>query len=356
MKILFITRRIVNRGGQIVLTGLMHKLQEQGYDIHFVAFNPEGREDYPDGTAPMYKGLDVEIRRIKAYDSDAEQCREYIDAAANYLKKNQNKYDRVILDSWYIAVSGVLARCNLKTTFHLVQSDPHFAPQTESKIWESRLFEVLPLFPTQRILVSKNLQQVFKERHGQEYPAVDLYVDDIYRASDFTVRDTEAIRFVASASDFNIPSKGLDFLLESMQRLKKPRSLTLVSGQPIARDLSGFDFPIATAVARKPEEMVTLLRHHDVYLSASTQEAFGLALAEAITLGMPSITVDSVGNRDYAKQGNCIFVENPADLAAAMHTIYSLDVRRKLHKAARPSMAHYRLEEMVAQFKQFAAL
>lgn len=170
------------------------------------------------------------------------------------------------------------------------------------------------------------------------------------------VRDTDEIRFVASASDFNIPTKGLDFLLQSIQRLQKPRSLTLISGQPITRSLQDFDFPIATAVVRKPEEMTTLLRHHDVYLSTSTHEAFGLALAEAITLGMPSIALDSVGNRDYARQGNCIFVEDPVDFDAALHKIYNLDVRRKLHKAARPSMAHYSLDSMVEQFKQLARL
>ena len=81
-----------------------------------------------------------------------------------------------------------------------------------------------------------------------------------------------------------------------------------------------------------------------------------MALAEAVTLGMPAIALDSVGNRDYAKGDNFIFVKDPADFPAQLSRIMNLDVRQQLHAAARPSMRAYSIDTMVGQFKDAVGL
>ncbi len=352
-KLLFVTRVLNGRGGQIVLSSLVKELQGQGADLHFVAFKPKGTDDFP-GCSHLYQGLkNVEIIEIDTYDNDAAMMNAYVDASTAYLRKHQHAYDKIVLDSWFTAMAGILAQLDYRKTYHLVQSDPYFIPENQSVIWKSRAFELLPYFPMQRIVVSRSIQQLFQERYGQRYPAINLFIDNVYRQTNYTVVERPVLRFVTSASDFNIPSKGLDFLLDSLQQLSGDEfSLTILSGKPIVRDLSGYTFPIAVASAQGPEQMASALQAHDVYINTSTNETFCLALAEAVTLGMPAIALDSVGNRDYVRDHNFIFVKNNADFVTQLEHIRDLGVRKLLHKAARASMRRYSLGTTVEQFKQ----
>lgn len=355
-KLLFITRTLNGRGGQVILTNLIRTLRQQGYSVHFVAFKPEGTPDFPD-CEPLYAGLQTQIVSVPEHSDNTLQMQEYVNAGTDYLRQHQNKYDTVVLDSWWTMLAGVFAQVDPHKTYHFVQSDPVFTPRTTSAIWEARLFAMLPLYPLTRIMVSKSTQELFKTRYNTEYPRIDLYVDDAYRQADFTVRDhTGPIKFISSASDFAIPSKGLDFLLDSLQQLDQPCELTLVSGTPIAKDISSYSFPVTTATARTPQEMIAQLQAHDVYVNTSTNETFGLALAEAITLGMPAIALDSGGNRDYTQGDNFIFVEDSTQFVDQLRQTMTLETRQQLHRNARASMSHYTLAQMVTQFKQHVGL
>lgn len=357
MKLLFVTRTLGARGGSIVVANILRKLQEQDIAFHFVAFKPAGTQDFA-GCEHVYKGIrNIEIIEVEPHDDDNAMINAYIDASAAYIKKHQHEYDKVILDSWYTAISGVLAQADPGKTYQLVQSDPFFEPENDSVRWKARVLELIPYFPLQRLVVSKSIQQLFATRYGQKYPVINLFVDDAYRRADFSVTDRPFTRFVTSAADFNIPSKGLDFLLEALQELPDNNfSLTILTGKPLKRDISRYDFPIAVASASGPEQMVKALLPHDVYVNTSTKETFCLALAEAITLGMPAIALDSVGNRDYVHDNNFIFVKDQKDFADQLQNIRNLSVRKLLHHAARPSMDTYSLDKTVEQFKEAIGL
>jgi glycosyltransferase involved in cell wall biosynthesis len=355
MKILFLTRTTSNRGGQIILVNLIKRLRQQGYAIDFVAFKPQGAEDFPD-CAPLYQNVAINVLEVDPYDEQPLQMKAFIDAAQSYLHENKDKYDKIILDSWFSALAGAVEQLPYDKTFHLVQSNPNFEPEDASVVWQSRLHSVLPLSPMQRIVVSKSMQTLFKEQYNEEYPRLDLYIDDIYRTADFTVEDRQFLRLVSSAADFNVPSKGLNFLLDQLQRVTQPFTLTLISNQPIAQDTSSYPFPIEMKHANTPQEMVSLLQQHDVYANTSVKEAFPLALAEAITLGMPTIALDSVGNRDYAHGDNFIFVKDKDDFLPELMRLFDIETRRTLHAKARPSMGHYTLDEMTEQFKAIIGL
>lgn len=355
MKTLILTRTLSNRGGSIIVTNLIRELRRQGYDIDFVGFKEKGTEDFPD-CAPLYRDVSITILEVDQHKEQPLQMKAYIDAAQSYLHENKDKYDKIILDSWFSAIAGSAEQLPYDKTFHLVQSDPQFEPEDASVVWQSRLFSMLPLLPMQRIVVSKSLQKLFHERYGKEYPRIDLYVDDRYREADFAVKDTKPLRLVSSAANFGMPSKGLLFLLDQLQQIKQPFTLTLISHRPIEQDLSKYSFPIKVEHAQTPQEMVTILQSHDVYINASTKETFCLALAEAVTLGMPTIALDSVGNRDYAKGDNFIFVEDKDDFLPQLLSLFDLGVRRALHAKARPSMEQYTLSKMTEQFKTIIGL
>lgn len=335
----------------------MRALQAEGVDLHFVAFKPRGSEDFP-GCEHLYQDIqNIEIIEIEPHGNDTLLMKAYVDASANYLRQHQQEFDKIILDSWFTVMAGVIAQIDYDKTYHLVQSDPYFDPENESVIWKSRAFELLPYFPLKRIVVSHSVQQLFQDRYEQYYPNINLFIDDAYRRADFGISDQPTIRFITSASDFNILSKGLDFLVDTLQELQgKQFSLTILSGKPLNRDFSRYNFPISVTSAQGPEQMIEVMRTHDVYVNTSVNETFCLALAEAITLGMPAIALDSVGNRDYAKGDNFIFVKDQKDFSAQLAHIMNFNVRARLHKAARPSMQAYNINTTVRQFKEAVGL
>lgn len=114
---LFVTREPSNRGGQIVLTNLIRKLKRQGVALDFVGFKVEGEADFPD-CEHLYEGLGIRLVSVPKYSSDAEQMREYIDAATAELRAVQDNYDKVVLDSWYSAAAGILAQADPAKTIH----------------------------------------------------------------------------------------------------------------------------------------------------------------------------------------------------------------------------------------------
>lgn len=352
MKLLFMTRTPSNRGGQVVLTHLIRELKAQGVQLDLIGFKPEGEPPF-EGCEALFEGLDAQIIPIQKHQNNDTQLEEYIHTMAKTLRRIHRQYDKIILDSWYTAAAGILAQLDTAKTVHFVQSDPYFVPESDAEIWKSLFFEMVPYFPFERIVVSKNIQKLFKERYDKKYPHLNLFIADAYHKASFEVKDQPKLRLVSSASDFSLTSKGLDFLLNELNTLENSNfSLTLVAGQPTGRDFNQYHFPVTETTVRTPSEMISILQNHDIYLNTSTNETFCLALAEAITLGMPSIALDSIGNRDYAQGNNFIFVADPTQFSAELKKLFNVEARRALHKNAKQSMAHYSLDTMVEDFKK----
>ncbi|HUD11778.1 MAG TPA: glycosyltransferase [Candidatus Saccharimonadia bacterium] len=352
MKILLLTRTLARTGGMIIVSSLVRQLSKRGFDITFVAFKPQGTPEIPDDAKDLYKDLKVTVIEIPRKENADTQIKEYIGAAAKYLREHHGEYDKIILDSWYIMMAGAIAQViAAPKVFHLVQRDPVFEPENDSKIWTAFSLELAGLFKMQRIVVGRSLAEIFKRRYGVEHRVLDIYVDEEYRKGEFTVRDRKPIKFLASAANFNQPWKGLDFLLESLENFSEHQfELTLVTSNPVERDLSTLSFPTTVEKAQTPLEMRQLLLEHDVYICTSTSESFCLALAEAVTLGMPAMALNSIGNRDYANSDNFYFVKTKEDFLSQLSKICNLDNRKKLHAVARDSMAKYTIDTMTKQF------
>ncbi len=196
MKLLFVTLTLSARGGQVVLANILRKLQEQNVNFHFVAFKPKGTSDFP-GCEHLYQGIkNIEIIEVEPLDNDNAMMNAYVDASADYIRANQDKYDKVILDSWLTAMAGILAQVDQDKTDHLVQSDPYFEPENDDVRWKSHALELVPYFPLKRMVVSQSIQQLFIERYNQTYPVINLFVDDTYRQATFTVADRPTTRLV----------------------------------------------------------------------------------------------------------------------------------------------------------------
>ncbi len=350
IKILFITRGRSNRGGHIVFTGIVKGLRRDGYSVTLTTF--ESKEKMKK-SIPYWGDIDVNFIEIPhLQERNAEQIA-HIEAASVYLKKNIDKFDRIILDSWFISMAVIRENIFSNKIFHLVQSDPAFAPENQMEFWKSELFNLLPLTQMNRIVVSKSLAAHFKKKYKKEFKHVRLFLDEVYLKSKFEVKPREILKIVSSSATFNIKTKGLDFLLDQLGMIKELKfKLTLISGNEIKKDLSGYSFPIEVKSAKNPVEMKKELCNCDVYVNTSSEEAFCLALAEAIAIGMPAIALDSVGNREYMNGENAIFVERYEDFIPGLLKMKDVEFRKKLSIRAKKSMQAYTLNNTINKLKE----
>jgi glycosyltransferase involved in cell wall biosynthesis len=352
IKILFITRNRSTRGGHIVLINIIQKLRKQGFLIDLAAFKPTGEVDFPD-CEDLWQKIDPHIVEIPFSNDNNEQIIYYTNAAATYLKKNYTQYDKIVLDSWHILHAAIKSKVDTSNMFHLVQSDPEFKPENSEKIWKSELFATLPLYPIKKIIVSRSLLGLFKNRYEVQSDLMELFADKIYFSTKFKVNKRKIMRFISTSGDFNSPSKGLDFLIEQLAQFKSyPFTLTLVNNGMIRKDLSGLPFSCNITSAKNPKEMSKLLADHDVYINTSTKESLCLCLVEALAVGMPAIALDSIGNRDYANNLNFIFVKNKKLFKNELAKLSDIQLRRMLSKNAKESVQKYKIENTVYQFKK----
>jgi glycosyltransferase involved in cell wall biosynthesis len=103
--------------------------------------------------------------------------------------------------------------------------------------------------------------------------------------------------------------KGISYLMEALKRLAVPWKLTLV-GQPIARP-PAMEKALSenTWVATAPhEEVLRLMREHDVLVFPSLFEGLGLVNLEAMSQGMVVIPTPNTGAQDLFKDGDGGFV------------------------------------------------
>ena len=350
MDILFITRNRSGRGGHILVVNLVKQLRTRGHTVTLVAFKPEGEADFPDCEV-LWEGSNAVLIPIAASDDYNEQMSLYISAGTDYLRKNAEKFDRVILDSWFTMGAGINAGIITEKVYHLAQSSPVFKPKDSSKIWESLFFDLLPRYPVQRIVPSEADAALYREQYRQTCSVLPLYLSDAFHQSSLEIHERSPLRLVTSAADFNLPQKGLDFLLDSLKTFTGfPFTLTLISGKPIERDLTNFPFSIELQSADSPEKMVALLQESDIYLCTSRKESFCFALAEALAMGMPAIALDSVGNRDY-KTGFA-FIENDTDFLPTLATFQDKTIREEWAARAKRSVSEYRLDRTIDVFNE----
>lgn len=354
LKILFVTRGRSFRGGHVVFTNIVRELRREGYDVTLTTF--ESKEDMKE-EVPYWGNIDVNFVEIPHLRGSKARQIEHVKAASKYIRENINKFDRIILDSWFISLAAIRENIFSENIFHLVQSNPAFSPENQSEFWKSELFNLLPLTRMNRIVVSKSLANHFKERYGKDFGHLSLFLDEVYLKSRFEVQDRKTLKIVSSSATFNISTKGLDFLLDQLEKVKDFKfELTLISGDVIKKDLTKYSFPINIKNAKNSEEMSQELCKHDIYVNTSTEEAFCLALAEAIAIGMPAIALDSVGNREYMDGENAIFIENPADFISGLLKMKSVAFRKKLGVKAKKSMQKYKIENTVKSLKKIISI
>ena len=171
-------------------------------------------------------------------------------------------------------------------------------------------------------------------------------------------------RLVVGHVGRQVPEKGLRLLIEALSRLRSyPWKLLLVGGGPLENEMrrrSTAEFPgrIVFVPAVPYEKVTRYLRCVDIfvlvsYATSSWAEQFGLTLAQAMMLGIPSIGSSSGAIPEVLGPGGLIAEEGNIDeLTHALKTLFDSAVRRERLGALGREFAlkHYTMEGVGARY------
>lgn len=349
MKFLFAAPALYKRGGIIVTTTLAKALAEKGHDVEVACFalpKEETIHDYFLSEKVTFTFLDIEKKN--QFD-DVKYNR--IEPMKTLIAQKYDDYDYIIIDSWFNVLPMIYSNKPLDKFFQLVQSLPEFDPRDESELWKSEIFKVLPRYPHKKIGVSTKTVEYFKTKYEQNIDQIPLFIDNHFLKNIYSSSNKEHLEIITSAANFNSKEKGLDFLLQSLESYtKKNFSLTILSNSDIQIAKNDYSFPISIVSAENPPEMVEHFHNKDVYINTSRKETFCLALAEAMSLGMPSIVTDSIGNREYITPENSLLIDTQEDLHTALNTFQEYKTRIKFSQNAHESLKEYSVEKTIKQF------
>lgn len=89
-------------------------------------------------------------------------------------------------------------------------------------------------------------------------------------------------------------------------------------------NISGINFPINFIVMPSQEQLASIIRNSDIFLSTSLYESFPLPPFEAMASGVAVIATDCGGIREYAREGQNILLSEQGDIQSLTSAIIYL--------------------------------
>lgn len=161
------------------------------------------------------------------------------------------------------------------------------------------------------ITVSHALQNNIKKWFGIESDVVFNTIHDFVRMNNAKKLNDGIVRFISVGTI--LPVKGYDNLITAFARCSLPRNkwaLTIVGEGPEELNLRKLtaqyelEKNICFAGKKSKAEVVEMLNNSDVFISSSHLETFGVAALEAICCGVPVLSTDSGGPREFITEHN----------------------------------------------------
>lgn len=189
------------------------------------------------------------------------------------------------------------------------------------------------------IVVSNDLRNIIKENFGVDAIVVHNMVGNEFYFTPMKKKSNQT-DFVAVGN--LLPIKGYDLLITAFEHANlrsKEWSLTIVGDGPEHTNLQkmidekGLGHNIHLLGRKQKNEVCNILQNSDVFIVSSHTETFGVAAIEALACGLPVISTDCGGPRDFITENNGIMcrvndIDALADKILFMHTHF-MDYDRK---------------------------
>ncbi|TAH35880.1 glycosyltransferase family 1 protein [Candidatus Saccharibacteria bacterium] len=262
---------------------------------------------------------------------------------------NLNKPDIVVLCD--PSLLGIVARRRKKPgTFLLLQHDMQYlyeVDETTHKV--SPLQEHADYLRTacRIIVVSDWIKDALQARLGLTSFVVRNGVDKalFHPDSEPLVRSKEPVALIFYDPQ---PWKGFNDVMQALVGVKgqvpELRIAIISQGFPVAAEVGSsysYTFPVIYFNRPDQRDMAKVFSSASVFISASWQEGFGLPGLEAMACGVPLVTTDSGGVREYAIPNTTALVTPPRDIPALTEAVMEVLRDEKL----RARLSHSGLEK-----------
>ncbi len=154
-------------------------------------------------------------------------------------------------------------------------------------------------------------------------PGVDTETFTQQRVKVHLKRDSDPYTIISIGR--SIPIKGLPDLLEALRIVTQQKDIRLVLLSAENLDITA-PFPVQVINPGSDREIATWYHSSDLFVYPSWYEGFGLPPLEAMACGIPVVTTDCGGVREYAiHQHNALItpIRDPQSLATAILSILS---------------------------------
>ncbi len=161
-----------------------------------------------------------------------------------------------------------------------------------------------------------------------------------------------------------VKKNGVDLLIKAMTRLPKAVHLSIIGDGPerealvaLAKELKVDDR--IEFVGYVPQiDMITYLRHADVFVRASRSEGLGNSFLEAMAVGVPVVGTPVGGIVDFLHEGETGWLAWPEDMDSIADKINfilnpanQVEVKRIVAKARELVLRHYTWESVVLRLR-----
>ena len=154
-------------------------------------------------------------------------------------------------------------------------------------------------------------------------------------------------------------SKGWGELVKALNLLWEERqdfTLTAITADPIS--ISECRFPVSVVSPTDDLELVRYYQQGDLFLFASRMEGFGLPPLEAMTCGVPVISTDIGGIREYARHGVnawLVPVNSPVDMKDSIQLLLDdANLRNRLGQRGLETARRFTWQAFVDKLEQIA--
>lgn len=326
MKIVHVAPSIARRDGgpPEVLRGLLPAQAALGHDVHLIVTDKDLAEGDLDGVEEM--STLVRWRRPHSWW--------FAPGVVGELRKHAKDADMVHIHGVHTFPStAAMIVCRRMGVPYVVEphgalTDYQFGKSSLKKVVYTRVVDAWGARGLSGVVVSSDLEAEGAVRYGEvALPVVPLGVDPGLFDIERRPTDQPTVLFLGRLA----AKKRVDLLLRALAEppLVEAGATALIAG-PVGEDLPYDPFALADELGVRDRvtflgqvdrtERRDLLARASVFLLASDDESFGVAVAEALGAGCPTVVSSQVGLAEAARKADALVVtsQEPSEIADAV--------------------------------------
>ncbi len=356
MRVVFPLISMRMSGGKRVTFQYINGLAQRGHNVTVLV---------PSGENTEYLHLDEGVLRVEVPSGCSGRQKGYLHLVWT-LGWHIPACDVIVANGWQTMYPAMLGRIRhgARVVFLVQGHDAVVRGRLSGRPvllrWRNRYgAEFAYRMPATRVAVSNWVAALLCKQYGRAAFVLPNGVDVRQFRPNGALRLDESDTLWVMVLGSSVHSKGYADALEAIRiaRCSEPRIKMLL----VSRDSLELpdDIPYRLIAPQDDDELRACYCASDLFLFTSHLEGFGLPPLEAMACGVPVVTTDCGGVRDFAdREGNCLLVpvkQPKAQAVAILRLLQDSALRQRLAEAGRGTAYRFRKERAVEGFCEIIA-